>query len=643
MGFLDIFKRKPSYEKLKEKALALETKKDYLGAARVWKRIAKSTPDPFTTYITVAENLSKSGNKEQAVEWFYKAVSITPEDSPDCSEIERKYGEALMDCGRYGEAELQFIIAQDVDPNNWNVHFSYGKLHEKIGEKDLAIGHYIEVYQNASPDTLIWNLSHKKIKQLGGKVPEMPRRQKAYQTDVDSKGQEPKSSSQNQDSVEATTNSILSLPNKAFFLYVARLLQRTVGQNALKSLHGYGPTEAVTQIIESLYQEFERYAGISTGVESDGKMVDFDDKIDKSNSFELNIATQWYNVRSAIVKIQTVDAKDNNQVKEAKLQILKACEMMLVASAGTFGWDYVPQALQSAWDLDTLTLLKERNKLDKILQLGFDPFVNVNSEKKGLDRLKNFPTIDLTSTVQNEVSSIESNGVSTDSSQDKAKPGEGVVINVPAPSGNAYVDGCFDIGFQDVPDARNWFEIRKIKEAQPLQWAGDIDQALEQMRRLISEYNDFDIVYSWTSEVYRRKGNPTGAIDILMEGLRNAKLKAGLCCDIGTIYFEDLKNLKKAITWWIRSSAIQMGGGTADLAFSFLNLSAVANPFPSLDTERQWLLDQADRIDSNRTRFNEKGLNERHQMAINQGDDSMIIAIKQFYRFYSGEMGSAGS
>ena len=641
MGFLDIFKRKPSYEELKEKAQALEVEKDFLGAAEVWKRIVKFTPDPVATYINVAENLSQSGNKEQALEWFYKAVHITSENSPNCSEIDRKYGVALMECGRYDDAEIQLVIAQKVDPDNWNVHFNWGELHEKLNEKDLAVDHYRKVYDNASPKSSIWQQSRKKIEQLSGKVPGTANEPGTFRTDAVS--ETPISATQNQDEdpVVATTNSILALPDEAFFLYVSRILQRTVGQNALKSLGGNGPSETVTSIIESLSREFEEYAGISTVQKLNEPMEDFNDQINRSDSFELNILTQWYNARTGIVKIQTADADDSDQVREAKLQILKACEMILVASAETFGWHYVPSAIQSAWDLDTLTLLQGQSKLKVVLQLGYDPFVHVDSDKKGLDRLKYIPSIDLISTVQKEVTRFEKGKVDAQTDLGKETTQEGVAIDVPLQSGNAYVDDCFIIGFRDIPDTRNWYEIEEIRKAQPLQWSGDTDLALKQMRNLVSTYNDFDILYGWMSQVYRRMGDPTGAMDVLMTGLRNANLKAGLCSDIGTMYFEDLKDLRKAVMWWIRSCVIQMGGGTADLAFSFLNLSAVANPFPSLDTERQWLLDQADRIDPGRTRFNEQGLNERHQMAMDQGNESMITAIKRLYQYYSGEARSA--
>ena len=207
MGFLDIFKRKPSYEELKEKALALEAEKDYLGAAAIWERIAEHTPDPLATYRTVAENLSRfSAIRNKQPEWFYKAVLITPDDSPDCSEIERKYGEALMECGRYDEAEFQFIIAQDVDSNNWNVHFSFGKLHEKLGEKNLAIGYYTKDLSKCIAG--FFNLENYPLRNriIGGKVPETPSKQEAYRTDTASKALESKPSDQNQDPVGANPN-----------------------------------------------------------------------------------------------------------------------------------------------------------------------------------------------------------------------------------------------------------------------------------------------------------------------------------------------------------------------------------------------------------------------------------------------------
>ncbi|MFV0593184.1 MAG: hypothetical protein ACK5M7_17560 [Draconibacterium sp.] len=128
------------------------------------------------------------------------------------------------------------------------------------------------------------------------------------------------------------------------------------------------------------------------------------------------------------------------------------------------------------------------------------------------------------------------------------------------------------------------------------------------------------------------------SIDVLMDGLEHAKLKAGLCSDIGTLYFEDKKLLKEAVKWWIRSCAIQLGGGTADIAFPFLNLSAVASPFSTLSTEQKWLLDQADAIDHNRTRFNERGLAERQLLSKEQANDSLIAVIKQLCNYYSGKI-----
>lgn len=534
-----------------------------------------------------------------------------------------------MECDRDVEAEVQFIIAEDVDPNNWNVRFSMGKLHEKLGEKNLAIGCYCEVYQKATPESSVWKESQLKIKQLGGKIPELFEHPENLKRDKGSNTSQATNKIQDQDPVEVTTNNILSLPDKAFFLYLARILQRTVGQNALKSLEGNGPSLNVTQIIESLYREFEGYAGISGLQTYEQGIVKFDERIDQTNSFELKILTQWYYARTAIVKFQTADKHEHKPFEETKLEMLKACEMILVTSAMTFGWDYIPSALQSAWDLDTLLLLKEQSKLDQFMELGFDPFVHVVSDKKGLSRLRQVPSIDLGSNIHEKDTGLRELG------QNLTKQKEWIQIEVPPFTGDAYVDDCFTINYQELPDSRDWFSIKQIKEAQHYQWSGDMNKALEVMSKLVSEYSDFDIVYSWSAQVYRRMGNFSKAIEILEEGLDKAKLKGGLCGDLGSLYFEELQDLKNAVKWWIRSCSIQLGGGKADLAFSFLNLSAVVNPFPSMDIQRQWLLNQADRIDNRRTRFNEKGLNDRHQMAINQGDQSMINAIRLLCSYYS--------
>ncbi|MFV0589743.1 MAG: tetratricopeptide repeat protein [Draconibacterium sp.] len=512
MGLFSIFKRKPSYEEQRARALTLEKENDFLGAAEIWERIARQAPDSIDIYLRIAEKLDETGHKEKAIDWYYKAVLLTPENSPDCSEIERKYGKILMECGRYDDAEFQFIIAEDVDPTNWKVHFNRGELHEKQNENNSALGYYIDVYKNAKPGSSIWKQSKAKIEKFGAKLPAITTDKKTPVSDASLKTPSTAVEPNDHDAVEEVTKKILALPEKAFFLYVARILQRTINENALNSIAGHRPSEAITEIIESLSKEFERNAGISDVQAPYFDKPEDSGRFDKFNNFELRILTQFYNIRTGIVIIQTSDVTELEKIREAKLKILTACEMILVSCAQVFNWDYVPPALQSAWDMDTLVLLQRNNKLEQILQLGFDPFLALYSEKKEVDRLKNISSIGLSSIKERK---DKVNEILQKSDTENELSSKRRTINVTTPSGDSFVYDCFDFGFKEMPDDRKWFEIAEIKNAQHFQWAEDTGQAISIMRKLISDYPDFDIVYSWTSEIYRRMGYSTKAIDVL--------------------------------------------------------------------------------------------------------------------------------
>jgi tetratricopeptide (TPR) repeat protein len=166
MGFLDRFrsKRIPSYAELEKQANALERERDYLGAARVWRRVVECHPNSVGGHNNLAKNLYLAGQRDEALEWFDKAVTIAPKNS----EVQRNYGVCLMGCGKYEDAEARFIAAYNIDPDNWIAYVNMAEVNEKLGKRDEVIRFYRYVYDHAlGKHSAAWGLATERLRAMG--------------------------------------------------------------------------------------------------------------------------------------------------------------------------------------------------------------------------------------------------------------------------------------------------------------------------------------------------------------------------------------------------------------------------------------------------------------------------------------------
>ena len=157
----------PSYEELESQANSLESSRQFLEAAEIWKKSIELYPNRNVwVYSNVAACLFQGGDKEEALVWMEKAVERNPGDS----NIQRNYGVLLMELDRLEEAEGCFIAAYNIDPENWIAHVNYAEVHIKMGNREEAIKRYRYIHDNAM-GTPAWPLVVQRLKEMDALVP----------------------------------------------------------------------------------------------------------------------------------------------------------------------------------------------------------------------------------------------------------------------------------------------------------------------------------------------------------------------------------------------------------------------------------------------------------------------------------------
>lgn len=207
----------------------------------------------------------------------------------------------------------------------------------------------------------------------------------------------------------------------------------------------------------------------------------------------------------------------------------------------------------------------------------------------------------------------------------------GVEIQRPFKTSDAYVNSCFNLDFRECEETRMWANIDKLKEIPQLFQAGKKDKARELVETALVEYSDYDFVYIWMGNLLEDKKQPQEALKIYHLGIRECRSKAYLCDNIGQLALER-KDLPEAVKWLIKSCAVQLGGGKAQDAISFINLGYIAEGLGLPNCAIQ-LFEWGDAIDPRQIRFDAVGVNYRHQLASTQGTPSIKQAIRAFCQF----------
>lgn len=125
------------------------------------------------------------------------------------------------------------------------------------------------------------------------------------------------------------------------------------------------------------------------------------------------------------------------------------------------------------------------------------------------------------------------------------------------PTGDPYVDACFSIEFEELDDPRGFHDLDQFEQVSALSKEKRFSEALSIIDFVWTEHSDFDLVYAWKASLLRGMGDFDRAREVLLEGLKKAKAKYGLCDELGTTEFKS-GTLRNAVKWWIRSCAAQL-------------------------------------------------------------------------------------
>jgi hypothetical protein len=205
-------------------------------------------------------------------------------------------------------------------------------------------------------------------------------------------------------------------------------------------------------------------------------------------------------------------------------------------------------------------------------------------------------------------------------------------IQSPPATGNAYVDSCFQFEFEELDEPRIWHTIDDLKDIPRLAESGKADKALALAEASLHQYSDYDFLYVWIGRLKAELEYSGEPQKTYFEGLQRCRSKASLCDSMAMVEF-NANNLSNAVMWWIKSCAIQLGGGRARNGFSFLNLAYIAAGLGLAECHYA-LLKQADRIDSRQVRFDAEGANQRYRLASSQGSASIKQAISLLCSYY---------
>jgi hypothetical protein len=207
-----------------------------------------------------------------------------------------------------------------------------------------------------------------------------------------------------------------------------------------------------------------------------------------------------------------------------------------------------------------------------------------------------------------------------------------MTVRTPPATGDPYIDSCFTCNFKEEYEPRRWDQMDDLRAIRQLLDAGEFRRAHAPLKAAMERYPDYDVLYCWLAEICGKLGKSVERITVMKVGLRKSRRKAWLCAKLAMAAFE-ADDLVEAVKWWIKSCAIQLGGGRAEDASPFLNLAYVAEGL-GLGVAKTQFLRQADAMDNRQVRLNDKGANERYRVTSAQGNASVKQAVSLLCSFY---------
>lgn len=194
----------------------------------------------------------------------------------------------------------------------------------------------------------------------------------------------------------------------------------------------------------------------------------------------------------------------------------------------------------------------------------------------------------------------------------------------PTPSGDSYVDRCFDCAWSELDETRIWSNIPELSSVTDLANGGQDAAALAQLAKIWANYRDHDFVYSWKARILARQGHKSDAITILSEGGSKCRKKFGLCKTRAEIEY-NAGDLNEAVVWWIRSAVSQISSQGPVLDGPFLYLAYVADAFGDYKSKDKLLM-VVERL-TQWGRLNDSAVNHINSLVAAKGNRSMSVAI----------------
>lgn len=162
---------------------------------------------------------------------------------------------------------------------------------------------------------------------------------------------------------------------------------------------------------------------------------------------------------------------------------------------------------------------------------------------------------------------------------------------------------CFDVELLEQPE---WAAWRYLPHGEEVAKAGNKRQWEETIREataFLEGCKDHGFGYSWLGQAYRGLGEYGRARALLLQGVQKATSKYMLYVKLGEVEW-DLKELDKAVRWWILSVVSQFRGSKGRDHSPFVYLACVAEGFGLTETQKA-LLRQADAINSGKIRLDD--------------------------------------
>ena len=127
---------------LEQKALELLKNKEYEKAAKIYLKLAMSTPDDETHIISAANCYETNGDKKLAIGLFKKALEINPQSLNSLIKLSSLYYQVQ----KLDKSEHYAKLAIEIKPDNFNAIFNLGNVAYAKGNYQDALEYYEKMY-----------------------------------------------------------------------------------------------------------------------------------------------------------------------------------------------------------------------------------------------------------------------------------------------------------------------------------------------------------------------------------------------------------------------------------------------------------------------------------------------------------------